>query len=135
MLHAYFHTACHSLTQTAVLWAPDWYKKKRMIQTMTLMPVEIKEMSSNVNLPPPCYENVRKLPKIAPFPVSNKVNFLRKEGWVCVTVIELSQRVEIRLMVGAVTQRVYWEVLCLWRPGFEFSLGYVPVLYIFQCNI
>lgn len=55
-------------------------KKTRMIQTMTLMPVEIKEMSSNVNLPPPCYENVRKLPKIAPFPVSNKVHFLWKES-------------------------------------------------------
>lgn len=110
-------------------------KKKCMIQTMTFMPVEIKEMSSNVSLPPPCYENVRKLAKIAPFPVSKKVHFLRMEDWVCVTVKELSQRVEIRLMVGAVTQRVYWELLCLWHPGFEFSPGYVQVLFIFQCNI
>lgn len=56
---------------------------------MTLMPVEIKEMSSNVNLPPPCYENVRKLAKIALFPVSKKVFFFfffRMEGRVSDTI-------------------------------------------------
>lgn len=52
-------------------------KKKRMIQTMTLMLLEIKEMSSNVNLPPPCYENVRNLAKNAQFPVSKKVFFFK----------------------------------------------------------
>lgn len=70
-----------------------------MIQTMTLMPVEIKEMSSNVNLPPPCYENVRKLAKIALFlakkfflirmegQVSDTINYCaRTDGWSCDTV-------------------------------------------------
>ncbi len=93
---------CYRLIFT--LHATAWYKQQSfelqigikktcMIQTMTLMPVEIKEMSSNVNLPPPCFENVRKLAKIAQFQVSNKVLFLRMEGWVCVTVKELSHRV------------------------------------------
>lgn len=35
-------------------------KNPCVIQTMALMSAEIKEMSSNVNLPPPCHENAEK---------------------------------------------------------------------------